>query len=76
MIENNILDVQKLTKKYISKNGIETLALNQVSFGVNKKEMVAIMGRSGSGKSTLISTLTASGQVMPKSLIISFGATK
>lgn len=58
MIENNILDVQKLTKKYISKNGIETLALNQVSFGVNKNEMVAIMGSSGSGKSTLINILT------------------
>ena len=58
MIEKYIMSVQKLTKKYTSKNGIETTALNQVTFDVKKNEMVAIMGSSGSGKSTLINILT------------------
>ena len=58
MTDEFILCIQDLSKKYKSKNGIETIALNKMSFGVGKNEMVAIMGSSGSGKSTLINILT------------------
>lgn len=36
---------------------VETTALNQVSFGIEKGEFIAIMGPSGCGKSTLLNIL-------------------
>ncbi len=48
-----ILKVQDLTKIY-GKNTTKVVALDHVSFTVNKGEFVAIIGASGSGKSTLL----------------------
>ena len=43
-----------LELKNISKSYGEQLILNDISFQVNEKELVSILGPSGSGKSTLL----------------------
>lgn len=48
-----ILKVEKLTKIY-GKDSTKVVALDHVSFSVEKGEFVAIVGASGSGKSTLL----------------------
>lgn len=48
-----ILRVENLTKIY-GKDAAQVVALDHVSFSVEKGEFVAIVGESGSGKSTLL----------------------
>lgn len=51
-----VLEVKELTKKY-GQGEAEVIALDHVSFSVEKGEFVAIIGASGSGKSTLMNMI-------------------
>ncbi len=51
------LEVKGLTKVYGGNDETKVVALDHVSFNVEKGEFVAIVGASGSGKSTLLSLL-------------------
>jgi len=48
-----IIELSNVSKTY-HKTGVPVNALKNVSFKIDKKELVAIMGPSGSGKSTLL----------------------
>lgn len=52
----SLISVRDLSKTYESE-GVETKALDGVSFSIEKGEFVSIMGPSGSGKSTLMQIL-------------------
>ena len=51
-----VLEVKELTKKY-GQGESEVIALDHVSFSVERGEFVAIIGASGSGKSTLMNII-------------------
>lgn len=67
-----ILDVKNVKKIYTTRfGGNQVQALADVSFSVEPREYVAIMGESGSGKTTLLNILAAldkptSGKVLLK----------
>ena len=52
-----VLKIDKVEKYYGNKTSL-TKALDTISFDVEKKEFVAIMGASGSGKTTLAKMLS------------------
>lgn len=52
-----ILEVKNLKYNYDKYEKTSKFVLDDISFGVDKKDFVAIIGKSGSGKSTLISHL-------------------
>ncbi|MDR3339294.1 MAG: ABC transporter ATP-binding protein [Candidatus Symbiothrix sp.] len=51
-----MLKIEEL-KKVFRTEEVETVALNEVSMGVNEGEFIAIMGPSGCGKSTMLNIL-------------------
>lgn len=53
-----IIQASHLSKAYLT-GDVKTIALNDVSFDIDKGEFVAIMGPSGSGKSTLMHIIGA-----------------
>ncbi len=48
-----ILSVEHLDKRFIAKNGGETLALSDINFSTHRREFLCVVGASGCGKSTL-----------------------
>lgn len=53
-----VLSVKNVKKNYGTKSGMPSIALDGVSFEVNKGEFVGIMGPSGAGKSTLLNVIS------------------
>jgi ABC-2 type transport system ATP-binding protein len=51
--ENSMIQIQNVTKRYGSK-----LAVNNVSFTINKGEILGFLGRNGAGKSTTMNIIT------------------
>ena len=69
-----ILEVDKLKKIYHTPKE-EILALNDISFYLNEKEIVSIIGPSGCGKSTILSCLTglldkSNGEIINKNKLV------
>lgn len=61
----SIVEVKNLTYKYAVGTPFEKTAVENVSFSINKGEVVGVIGHTGSGKSTLVQMLN--GLVKPSS---------
>lgn len=51
------LSVRNVVKQYGTKTGVKSLALDGVSFDVERGEFVGVMGPSGAGKTTLLNVI-------------------
>ena len=56
---DRIIDVADLWHWYLRGTPLETLALQGISFHLDSREIVGVMGRTGSGKSTLVQHFNA-----------------
>lgn len=65
----NILEVKNVEKYYGNRSNL-TKAIDNVSFNVQKKEFVGIMGASGSGKTTLLNCISTIDKVTTGHIII------
>ena len=58
-----LIEVQHLIKVYHTREGVDLVALDDVSFSIEEGEFVTVVGPSGCGKSTLLKILTG---ILPK----------
>lgn len=65
-----VLSVKNVKKNYDTRSGVASIALNGVSFEVDKGEFVGIMGPSGAGKSTLLNVISTIDTVTSGSITI------
>lgn len=70
-----MLQIQKISKKYITGDLVQT-ALNEVSLNLRDSEFVAILGPSGSGKTTLLNIIGGLDRYDSGDLIINGISTK
>ncbi|MCI8575871.1 MAG: ABC transporter ATP-binding protein [Bacilli bacterium] len=64
-----ILKLEQVEKYYGNKNNL-TKAVDEISFEVEKKEFVAIMGSSGSGKTTLLNCIATIDRVTSGHILV------
>ena len=68
-IMNHVLEVKNIEKYYGNKSNL-TKAIAGISFNVEEKEFVGIMGASGSGKTTLLNCISTIDRVTAGQIII------
>ena len=62
-MSEKIIDIKDLRYEYSGEDDKKSIALDGISFSVNKGELISILGHNGSGKSTLAKLLNA--QIIP-----------
>lgn len=58
-MNEKIIDIKNLRYEYLSDDNKKSIGLDEISFSVNKGELISILGHNGSGKSTLAKLLNA-----------------